>query len=102
MMNEVDDAIAFAERKAEEATNTHREATSLADTPTSLLHLLDRMNLMEYTIVIATTNKPLSTMEKDPFTRYVRPGRFDIHYTAMCADGEAYTVAAPTTHLGAC
>ena len=56
-----------------------REATALADTPTSLLSIMDRLNRAPAHIVIATSNRGSSEMNSSPYARYVRRGRLDWH-----------------------
>lgn len=56
-----------------------REGASLAETPTSLLTLLDRVGRTRHLIVIATTNTPLEQMQEGIYQRYTRKGRLDYH-----------------------
>jgi hypothetical protein len=79
MLDEFDTAVDFAERVRDEK----QDGRSLADTPTSLLAILDRLNRMPHLIVIATSNKPLAEMTGGKYARYTRRGRIDLH---LCSE----------------
>jgi hypothetical protein len=75
MLDEFDEAVAHAEASQE---SDKSECSSLADNPTSLLSLLDHMNIIQHMIVIATTNKPFTDIPE----RYIRKGRLDLRIMA--------------------
>lgn len=79
MLDEVDATIDHAER-AETKEGDKREGASLADTPTSLLAVLDRLNRTPHLVVIATTNKALTAMTAGGYARYTRKGRLDLRF----------------------
>lgn len=86
MLDEFDSAVDHAER-ASLKDGDKREGSSLAETPTDLLTALDRINLTEHLVVIATTNRTLEEMTdvRAIYARYTRPGRLDLHCTAEAA-----------------
>jgi hypothetical protein len=80
MLDEFDATVDSAESRGDQ--NKQREGASLAETPTALLTLLDRLGNTRHLIVIATSNKPLSEMEAGTYARYTRKGRLDCHVEA--------------------
>ena len=90
LLDEFDDWVRMAERLDQNlcpldnaAVHESREGNAFADTPSSLLALLDRLQTIENCFIIATTNLDLSHFTKDPRTgRYIRKGRFDLFVQA--------------------
>lgn len=78
LFDEFDTAIDFAEKPKE----GKGDAKSLADSPATLLSLLDRINRIDHLIVIASTNKTNAEMTTGVYARYTRKGRLDMHVTA--------------------
>jgi SpoVK/Ycf46/Vps4 family AAA+-type ATPase len=80
MLDEFDTTIEHAESEK----SGKGEGTSLAETPTSLLSLLDRLNRTPYLVVIATSNRTVAEMTASTsiYGRYTRAGRIDIHIDA--------------------
>ncbi len=77
-LDEFDTTVDFAQRKE----GSSREGRSLADSPSSLLAVLDRMGKTDGLVVIATSNKPLGDMLAGDYRRYTRPGRLNLHIEA--------------------
>lgn len=75
-LNEIDSVIRHAEAEAGE------KVQSIAGNPVSLLDFFDRLNISSNTIVIGSTNLSLNIMNSGIYARYVRKGRFDIHFEA--------------------
>lgn len=91
MLDEFDTTIDYAERDRSKDGRSN-EGISLANTPTSLLGLLDRMNKIHHFIIIATTNQTLAEMTSNKYERHTRNGRFNMHITAdanMCYEVDA-------------
>lgn len=82
VLDEFDAAVEYAER----AERGDGEAAALAETPTVLLTLLDRLGRTPHLIVLATSNRPLSEMTTGRFARYTRAGRLDLHTEAAPAN----------------
>lgn len=80
MLDEFDSTVDHAERA--DRGDGKSEGTSLADTPTSLLALLDRLNRTPHLIVVATSNRTEEEMTSGIYARYTRAGRIDTHFTA--------------------
>lgn len=80
MMDEFDTTVKFAEGAAERTGKG--EGVSLAETPSALLAILDRFNITEHLIIIATSNLGMAEMEAGVYQRYTRKGRFDVHLVA--------------------
>jgi Cdc6-like AAA superfamily ATPase len=74
MLDEFDISTTMAER---ENSVQHTDSTALAENKAVFLEFLDRVNMLENIIMIATTNKPLKSIPEC----YTRKGRFDLHFT---------------------
>jgi hypothetical protein len=84
MLDEFDTTVDCAENSGQKEGDA-REGASLADTPTTLLALLDRLNRTPNLIVIATSNKGVTEMAGGAYARYTRKGRLDLHIPADTA-----------------
>lgn len=98
MLDEFDATVAHAER--DQSGDGAREGTALADTPTSLLAVLDRLNRQSHLIVIATSNMGLDPLRKK-YPRYVRDGRFDLRFPARSDQMGAFWLDARAESLHA-
>ena len=79
MLDEFDSTIDHAEKA--DKNDGKSEGSSLAETPTSLLSLLDRLHRTPHLIVIATTNRTVTEMTTGIYARYTRDKRIDARLT---------------------
>lgn len=80
VLDEFDSTIDHAEKA--DKNDGKSEGTSLAETPTSLLSLLDRLHRTPHLIVIATSNRTVTEMTAGIYARYTRAGRIDTYLAA--------------------
>ena len=81
LIDEIETAISAAERNSE----IRSDSVSLARNRPALLHVLDRLGMTCYVIVLATTNRRPDELE----AAYIREGRFDRHVEVSAETGSA-------------